>query len=100
MKLHLECSNEEVRKIFNVHHISKLFGQQGFKPKLGGSEFTCYVQECNESCNQDGWRYTVDVEGYDKKEEDIRKAKALVNKTKEDHKEAQRILSALTEGKL
>lgn len=33
------------------------------------------------------------------KEEDIRKAKALVNKTKEAHKEAQRKLAELQEGK-
>lgn len=99
MQVSLNCSNDEMHKIFKVHHLSALMRTDEFPLQIGGVEFSCYMREVQEYHNQEGWRYRVELYGVDKKEEDIRKAKALVNSTKEAHKEAQRKLSELMEEK-
>lgn len=68
---------------------------------LGKETFTCYV--INYDLRKEHW--TPDVlcqiraEGRSKRLQDIADAKALVNKTKEAHKEAQRKLAELQEEK-
>lgn len=69
--------------------------------KLGDEVYTCRLVAC--SSRIESWTnshiYSISVEGYSKRALEIADAKALVNKTKEAHKEAQRKLAELTEGK-
>lgn len=68
---------------------------------LGKEVFTCWVTSYD--LRKENWRnetlIQVHSEGRSKRLQDIEDAKALVNKTKEAHKEAQRKLAALTENK-
>lgn len=99
MRMTFEGNMDEICKVFNVESISRIV-QRPTNIVIGKTTFTCNTLHLNETFNHNLLPYyEVCVELYDKKEEDIRKAKALVNKAKEEHKEAQRILSALMEEK-
>lgn len=66
---------------------------------LGKEVYSCYIYQY--SSKTDGWYSQVIVqmslEGRSKRLQEIADAKALVNKTKEAHKEAQRKLAKLQE---
>lgn len=68
---------------------------------FGKETFICRVSHYD--LRREGWRdatlIQVRAEGFSKRAQEIADAKALVNKTKEAHKEAQRKLAALTENK-
>lgn len=100
MQMTFEGSLDEVCKVFGVASAQDLMKNPGFSITLGKSEFTVNIRFIEEKFNYLGHTYILSLDGFDKKEEDIRKAKALVNYTKEAHKEAQRKLSELMEGKV
>lgn len=98
MKVQFEITKEELKNCFgdNFNHTMPL------EVKLGSETFTCHIYEMS-SC-MEGWRhplhiYSIGAEGNSKRLQEIADAKALVNKTKEAHKEAQRKLAELQEGK-
>jgi len=75
-----------------------------FEIKIGNGIFTCNVQQYKSGKIAPGWQigpttWLVSAQGSSKRVQEIADAKALVNKTKEAHKEAQRKLAELTEGK-
>lgn len=97
MRLSFEATKEEMIAGFG----------EGFDMKkpveisLGAEVFTCYITQY--STRTEGWNsklvIRVDAEGRSKRLQDIADAKALVHKTKEAHKEAQRKLAELQENK-
>lgn len=104
MRMTFEGSRDELCKVFNMDELKRL-KMDTCDIKVGSVTLSCNIVEifiAHGSKEGLGFirpsgvdLYTVTVEGFDKKEEDLRKAKALVNKTKEAHKEAQRKLSEL-----
>lgn len=101
MRMTFEGSNDEMCKLFDVSSMKHLFtNQDRLEINLGKSIYSCYINNATELLGSAGWSFIIELQGYDKKEEDIRKAKALVNSTKEAHKEAQRKLAELMEEKL
>lgn len=75
-----------------------------FEIKIGNGIFTCNVQQYKSGKIAMGWdiqpaTWVVNAQGSSKRLQEITEAKALVNKTKEAHKEAQRKLSELMEEK-
>lgn len=75
-----------------------------FEIKIGNEIFKCYIYQYEQIGVAKGWslagKYTmIHVEGSSKRVQEVAEAKALVNKTKEAHKEAQRKLAELQEGK-
>lgn len=100
MQLYCKGTESELCKVFGVENMRSLMHCPGdFELKIGTSTFSCWMSSILETSGKDGFVYSVDLMCYDKKAEDIRKAKALVNSTKEAHKEAQRKLSELMEEK-
>lgn len=76
---------------------------KAFEVKIGNETFTCYIQQYSSGKIAAGWTtepatWVVRAQGHSKRLREITEAKALVNKTKEAHKEAQRKLSELQEG--
>lgn len=70
---------------------------------VNGKKFACESNCYESNMGSCSWytrpRYEITISGYgqDKKAQELAKAKAEVNRTKEAHKEAQRKLSALME---
>lgn len=96
MKVSIELTKEELSTCFGE-------GQDWHKKveiSIGKEVFSCYVVRTQmRSTAFTGMSIQIDAEGHSKRLQEITEAKALVDKTKEAHKEAQRKLAELTEGK-
>lgn len=97
MKVQFEITKEEIVAGFGENFDMK----KPIEILLGKEVFTCYITQY--STRTEGWNsklvIRVDAEGRSKRLQEIAEAKALVNKTKEAHKEAQRKLAELQENK-
>ena len=96
MKVSVELTKEELVSCFGEDQD----WHKKVEISVGKEMFSCYVVRTQmRSTAFIGMSIQIDAEGSSKRLQDIADAKALVNKTKEAHKEAQRKLAELTEGK-
>ena len=97
MKINFEATAVELQAVYgNDFDCSK-----PIEISFGKEVFTCWVTSYD--MRKEFWRsetfIQVHAEGRSKRFQEIAEAKALVNKTKEAHKEAQRKLAELQEKK-
>lgn len=105
MKITFEGGMREFAKCFGQEHPQHVLTQK-FEVTLGNEVFQCTPVSVD--IGRRGWDVLehahgpyveLRVEAYSKRLQEITEAKALVNKTKEAHKEARRKLAELQEGK-
>lgn len=96
MNISMELTKDELERSFGPEHD----WHKQIEITIGKEVFSCYVTRTQmHNTMFKGISVQIDAEGNSKRLQEIAEAKALVNKTKEAHKEAQRKLAELMECK-